>query len=224
MIRAIVLLSGGMDSLVSTAQAVAECEEVNFLHFNYGQRTAAKEQACFEALVNHYQPQRHKIVSYNWLSEIGGSALTDKRIDIPLGNDSAEIPVTYVPFRNATFLCAAVAWAEVISANCIYIGAVEEDSSGYPDCRKVFFDAFSQVIATGSKKANAIEIRTPVLNLNKAEIVQLGMTLGAPFQNSWSCYADNFEACGVCDSCRLRLNAFSRAGFLDPIKYKTTNK
>jgi len=222
MTRAIVLLSGGMDSLVCAAQAVEECEETNFLHFSYGQRTAAREQACFEALVRHYQPRRHKIVSYNWLSEIGGSALTDAKIQIPVGQESEAIPVTYVPFRNATFLCAAVAWAEVIDANYIYIGAVEEDSSGYPDCREVFFNAFNRVIATGSKKAESIQLRTPVLHLNKAEIIKLGMKLKVPFMHSWSCYADNSEACGMCDSCRLRLRAFDKAGFTDPVKYRTT--
>jgi 7-cyano-7-deazaguanine synthase len=219
MTRAIVLLSGGMDSLVCTAKAVAECDELNFLHFSYGQRTAVREQACFEALVRHYQPKRHRHIDYKWLSEIGGSALTDSSMEIPSHEDSKGIPVTYVPFRNATFLCAAVAWAEVINANCIYIGAVEEDSSGYPDCREVFFDAFKQLITTGSKAANTIEIRTPVLHLNKAEIVQLGMELNAPFVHSWSCYANNDAACGVCDSCRLRLKAFNKAGYEDPITY-----
>lgn len=219
--RAIVLLSGGMDSLVSAAVAVKECDEVNFLHFSYGQRTEARERASFEALTGHYHPQSAKLVDYHWLQEIGGSALTDSSMELREGNSQAAgIPNTYVPFRNATLLCAAVAWAEVIKANRIYIGAVEEDSSGYPDCREVFFAAFEKVIATGSEAGTKIKIVTPVIHLNKAEIVKLGKELHAPFELSWSCYQSQDKACGVCDSCRLRLKAFKAAGLIDPIPYR----
>ncbi len=218
--RAIVLVSGGMDSLVCAASAAAQCEEINFLHFSYGQRTQTKELACFEALAAHYAPQRAKVVDYHWLSEIGGSALTDSSIKINLHANTNEIPNTYVPFRNATLLCAAVAWAEVIDADSIYIGAVEEDSSGYPDCREEFFKDFSATIASGSKKGAGITIQTPVLHLSKSEIVKLGMELQTPFHLSWSCYQDNSEACGICDSCFLRLKAFAQAGYIDPIPYK----
>lgn len=223
MIRAIVLLSGGMDSLVCAAKAVQECDELFFLHFNYGQKTEAKELECFHALSRYYQPIQAKVVDYYWLREIGGSDLTDSEMKIPENSlHSKIVPSTYVPFRNATLLCAAVAWAEVISAERIYIGAVEEDSSGYPDCREIFFRAFETVIATGSKAGTRISLKTPVINLSKAEIVNLGLQLKAPFELSWSCYQSETEACGVCDSCRLRLNAFAKAGISDPIPYKTT--
>lgn len=229
--RAIVLLSGGMDSLVCAATAVADCEEVYFMHFSYGQRTESKELSCFKSLVDHYKPKGARVVDYHWLKEIGGSALTDTSIKVETfsSNQAKEqsslspeslIPNTYVPFRNATLLCAAVAWAEVLKANKIYIGAVEEDSSGYPDCRDSFFRAFESVILTGTKTDIAIEVVTPVLHLNKAEIVLRGMELKAPFQYSWSCYVDNDHACGVCDSCTLRLRAFARAGYTDPIPYR----
>ncbi|PKN73094.1 MAG: 7-cyano-7-deazaguanine synthase QueC [Candidatus Cloacimonetes bacterium HGW-Cloacimonetes-3] len=218
--RAIVLVSGGMDSLVCAASAAVHCDEINFLHFSYGQRTQEKELACFEALVQHYSPERAKVVDYHWLREIGGSALTDTSHQINTHGVGTEIPNTYVPFRNATLLCAAVAWAEVIDANSIYIGAVEEDSSGYPDCREEFFKDFSAAVASGSKKGSGILIETPVLHLSKAEIVNLGMKLDAPFHLSWSCYADNNEACCVCDSCHLRKQAFAAAGYTDPIKYR----
>lgn len=220
MTRAIVLLSGGMDSLVCAATAIQECKEVYFLHFNYGQRTEAKELACFNALAQHYKPLQARVADYTWLKEIGGSALTDFTMQIPSEvSQSGEIPSTYVPFRNATFLCAAVAWAEGLKANRIYIGAVEEDSSGYPDCREVFFRAFEQLIATGTKFTVPISIHTPVIHLSKAEIVKLGQKLNAPFELSWSCYQSQDKACGVCDSCRLRKKAFNQAGIPDPIPY-----
>jgi 7-cyano-7-deazaguanine synthase len=214
-----------MDSLVCAATAVQECEEVFFLHFNYGQRTEKKELECFNALARYYQPKLAKIADYHWLKEIGGSALTDHTLNVQSSNSSSGvIPATYVPFRNATMLCAAVAWAEVTGAHKIYIGAVEEDSSGYPDCREIFFRAFENVISTGSKAGDLINIRTPVIHLSKAEIVKLGVKLKAPFELSWSCYQNEKEACGVCDSCRLRLKAFAKAGIKDPIPYKSNSK
>lgn len=217
MIRAIVLLSGGMDSLFTAATAAIECDELLFLHFAYGQRTEQKERESFLAIARHYQAREAKIVDYHWLAEIGGSALIDSTMVIQ--NTADGIPNTYVPFRNATMLCAAVAWAEVQSAQRIYIGAVEEDSSGYPDCRQSFFDAMEAVIRQGTRAAN-IAIHTPVLHLSKAEIVLKGLELKIPFELSWSCYINSDYACGQCPSCLLRLKAFAGAGISDPIPYQ----
>lgn len=217
--RAIVLLSGGMDSLVTAAIACLENEEVHFLHANYGQRTEAKELWCFHRLCEHYNPASAKVVDLSWLSEIGGSALTDSNLQIKNHSGKPEVPNTYVPFRNANLLCTAISWAEVLRASRIYIGAVEEDSSGYPDCRETFFQAMQILIETGTKNLFPIQIRTPVIHMSKAEIVQRGTELGAPFQFSWSCYKSEDIACGVCDSCHLRLKAFSKAGYTDPVKY-----
>ncbi len=218
--RAIVLLSGGMDSLVTAAIAARDCIELNFLHASYGQRTETRELRSFEALCVHFRPLWRKILNWDWFRQIGGSALTDMNIAISPDAGHKGIPVTYVPFRNANLLSAAVAWAEVIGAGKIYIGAVEEDSSGYPDCRETFFQAFEKAIETGTKNEFPIQIVTPVLHLSKAEIVKLGLSLRAPFELSWSCYQDNEQACGVCDSCRLRLKAFAEAGCKDPIPYR----
>ena len=218
--RAIVLLSGGMDSLVTAAIAARDCIELNFLHASYGQRTETRELRSFEALCVHFRPLWRKILNWDWFRQIGGSALTDTNIAISPDAGHKGIPVTYVPFRNANLLSAAVAWAEVIGAGKIYIGAVEEDSSGYPDCRETFFQAFEKAIETGTKNEFPIQIVTPVLHLSKAEIVKLGLSLRAPFELSWSCYQDNEQACGVCDSCRLRLKAFAEAGCKDPIPYR----
>lgn len=218
--KAIVLLSGGMDSLVTAAIAINENDYVYFLHVNYGQRTEDKELECFNNLCLHYKPEKSKIVDIPWLGQIGGSSLTDENISIKDYNDSKEIPMTYVPFRNANLISIAVSWAEVIKADKIYIGAVEEDSSGYPDCRKIFFNDMQKVIDSGTKNTIPITIVTPVINLKKFEIVNLGMELKAPFEFSWSCYKNNYVACGVCASCHLRLRAFEHAGVTDPIPYK----
>lgn len=218
--RAIVLLSGGMDSLVTAAVAKRDCDELYFLHASYGQLTEARELKSFRALCGHYLPREAKVLNWDWFRQIGGSALTDPGIAVPAGSSVAGIPITYVPFRNANLLAAAVAWAEVIGAGAIYIGAVEEDSSGYPDCREEFFQAFQKTIDTGTKGEFPIRIETPVLHLNKSEIVKLGITLKAAFELSWSCYVDNEAACGECDSCKLRLKAFALAGFSDPIPYR----
>lgn len=219
--RAIVLLSGGMDSLVTAAIAARDCSELNILHASYGQRTQERELKSFHAICGHYKPQREKVLNLDWLAQIGGSALTDQSLEVPTQACGKAVPNTYVPFRNANLLCAAVAWAEVIQADSIYIGAVEEDSSGYPDCREVFFDAFQKAIETGTKNEFPIQILTPVLHLSKAEIVRLGLDLRAPFELSWSCYQDNNAACGVCESCRLRLKAFASTGYADPIPYRS---
>lgn len=218
--KAIVLLSGGMDSLVTAAIAIRDNEYVCFLHVNYGQRTVAKEKECFDKLCIYYNPAKSLIIDMDWLGKIGGSALTDSGIEITDFSNSKLIPKTYVPFRNANLISAAVAWAEVIDANKIYIGAVEEDSSGYPDCRKAFFQNMQKTIETGSLNKNNIRIVTPVINLSKQQIVELGKELNVPFEYSWSCYKNEDKACGICDSCHLRLKAFTNAGIKDPIPYK----
>ncbi len=217
MTRAIILVSGGMDSLVTAAIASRECDELYFLHFSYGQRTEARELQSFHGIARHYHAREAKVVDYHWLAEIGASALTDPSMEIKA--DEGGIPNSYVPFRNATMLSAATAWAEAIGASAIYIGAVEEDSSGYPDCREIFFDAYEKVIELGTVKAR-LQIRTPVLHLSKAEIVSTAQSLNAPLELSWSCYTSSDQACGICPSCRLRLAAFTKAGIKDPISYK----
>ncbi len=206
-----------MDSLYTAAIAREECDELYFLHFSYGQRTQDKERQCFMAIAEHYRAIQARIVDYQWLAEIGGSALTDDSIMIK--EMGGGIPNTYVPFRNATMLCAAVAWAEVIKASRIYIGAVQEDSSGYPDCREVFFEAMTEVITQGTVAAN-ISIHTPVLHMSKQMIVEDGLKRRVPFELSWSCYTGQEKACGRCPSCILRLKAFHRAGIKDPITYQ----
>lgn len=208
-----------MDSLVTAAVALRDNEHVCFLHINYGQRTEDKELECFVKICEHYRPQKSLVIHMDWLGQIGGSALTDKNMEVKDYDGSQQIPQTYVPFRNANFITAAVSWAEVIKARKIYIGAVEEDSSGYPDCREVFYKHMQMAIETGTRNDFLIEIVTPVLHLQKHEIVKLGLELKAPFEFSWSCYKDNNSACGVCDSCHLRLKAFREAGAADPIPY-----
>lgn len=216
--RALVLLSGGMDSCVCAALAVRE-HHAAALHISYGQRTEARERESFLAICDRLGIHEKLIVRNEALKLIGGSALTDKTIAVPeshlLGQD---IPVTYVPFRNAHFLSVAVSWAEVLGATKIYIGAVEQDSSGYPDCRPAYYQAFNEVIRTGTKEGN-IEICTPLIGLRKSEIVRLGLELRAPFDLTWSCYSREDRACGVCDSCVLRLRAFQDAGATDPLPY-----
>jgi 7-cyano-7-deazaguanine synthase len=219
MSRAIVLLSGGMDSLVTAAIAARDNASVCFLHANYGQRTEDKELECFNNLCQSYHPEKSLVIDLPWLGQIGGSALTDLNIAVKDHDGSPEIPRTYVPFRNANLLGAAVSWAEVIEAGKVYIGAVEEDGSGYPDCRSVFFRAYRKAVETGTRNTIPIDIVTPVLHLHKSDIVKLGLDLGAPFAYSWSCYKNSFVACGTCDSCYLRLRAFEQAGVKDPIPY-----
>ena len=216
--RAIVLLSGGMDSCVCAALAARD-HAAAALHLSYGQRTEDRERQSFLAICEHLSIQDKLMVRIDALRAIGGSALTDENIPVPSGDASAhDIPVTYVPFRNAHFLAVAVSWAEVLGAEKVYIGAVEQDSSGYPDCRPAYYEAFNQVIKAGTK-AGTIEIATPLIRLRKSEIVRLGLELGAPFDLTWSCYSRQDQACGVCDSCVLRLRAFAAAGARDPIPY-----
>jgi len=232
--KAVVLLSGGMDSCV-TAAIAHETHQLALVHASYGQRTERRERQSFEEISDFYSVKDRLVVRLDHLSQIGGSALTDKRIAVPervrapLGarqieveNPSGgnEIPVTYVPFRNAHFLAVAVSWAEVIGASAIFIGAVAEDSSGYPDCRPAYYRVFQQLVREGTRPETQIEIVTPVIGMRKREIIQRGIELGAPLDRTWSCYQFDDEACGSCDSCRLRLKAFMEAGVTDPIAYR----
>jgi len=245
--KAVVLLSGGMDSCV-TAGIARETHELALVHASYGQRTEARERRAFDEIADFYGVRERLAVRLEHFSQIGGSALTDVRIAVPerepsvqdgilrfaqndksggLGAGQAgepvqrrEIPVTYVPFRNAHFLAVAVSWAEVLGARAVFIGAVAEDSSGYPDCRPEYYRAFQQVIREGTRPETQIEIVTPVIALRKSEIIRRGISLGAPLHLTWSCYQFGEEACGVCDSCVLRLRAFAEAGAADPIAYR----
>lgn len=221
--KAVVLLSGGMDSCVSAAIA-GLTYQIALLHASYGQRTERRERRCFDEIADFYNVKERLVIRLDSFAQIGGSALTDKRIEVPESGDAlatgAGIPVTYVPFRNAHFLSAAVSWAEVIGANAIFIGAVAEDSSGYPDCRPEYYRAFEELVRQGTRPQTRIEIVTPVIAMRKSEIVRRGIDLGAPLGNTWSCYQSEDGACGVCDSCRLRLQAFAQAGMPDPLAYR----
>lgn len=217
---AICLVSGGMDSCVTAAIAHEENDELAFLHVSYGQRTENRERQSFEALADHFDVKLRLVISLEQLARIGGSSLTDNSIPVTAADLSAHgIPSSYVPFRNAHLLAAAVSWGEVIGATSIYIGAVAEDSSGYPDCRPEFYDAFQTMVDIGTKPETHITIETPVIGMRKSEIVQRGIELGAPLHLTWSCYQESERACGNCDSCALRLRAFREAGTVDPIPY-----
>src|ERR1700729_3666316 len=216
--RAIVLLSGGMDSCVCATLA-AQDYEVAALHVSYGQRTELRERQSFLAICNRLNIKNKLLVRNDALRAIGGSALTDETIAVPVTPAIDHVvPVTYVPFRNAHFLSAAVSWAEVLGAETVFIGAVEQDSSGYPDCRPAYYEAFNQLIKMGTKDGQ-IRVATPLIEMRKSEIVRLGVELGAPFHVSWSCYSGETKACGVCESCVLRLRAFREAGAVDPMPY-----
>jgi 7-cyano-7-deazaguanine synthase len=216
--RAVVLLSGGMDSCVCAALAARD-HEAAALHISYGQRTEQRERRSFEGICDRLGIRDRLLVPNEALRSIGGSALTDPNIAVPEAHAiGASVPVTYVPFRNAHFLAVAVSWAEVIGAEKIYIGAVEPDSSGYPDCRPEYYRAFNEVVKAGTKEGT-IRVVTPLIAMHKAEIVALGLELNAPFDLTWSCYQREDRACGVCDSCVLRLRAFREAGAVDSISY-----
>lgn len=223
--KAVVLLSGGMDSCVTTAIA-NQTHRLALLHASYGQRTEQRERRSFDEIADFYRvdPRERLLIRLSSFAQIGGSALTDARIAVPESGEAlshvAKIPVTYVPFRNAHFLSAAVSWAEVIGATAIFIGAVAEDSSGYPDCRPEYYRAFQKVICEGTRPETHIEIVTPVIALRKSEIIRRGIALGAPLDLTWSCYQFEDAACGTCDSCRLRLQAFAEADVADPIAYR----
>jgi len=216
---AVVLASGGMDSCVTTAIAHLDYR-LAMLHVAYGQRTEQRELQAFHALADFYGAEHRLVCRLEHLKQIGGSSLTDRRIALERANlERKEIPSSYVPFRNAHLLSIAVSWGEVLGASKIFIGAVAEDSSGYPDCRPEYYEAFNRVIAVGTRPETKLEIVTPVIHLRKSEIVRRGVELGAPLELTWSCYQSAEVACGVCDSCALRLRAFEEAGVPDPIPY-----
>ncbi|MDT7543020.1 MAG: 7-cyano-7-deazaguanine synthase [Acidobacteriota bacterium] len=209
-----------MDSCVTAAIANEENDELAFLHVSYEQRTQARERRAFDEIADFYGVSKRFVASLDYLSRIGGSSLTDSSIPVAAADlSSRAVPTSYVPFRNAHLLAIATSWAEVLGARRIYIGAVAEDSSGYPDCRPEFYEAFGRVIDVGTKPETRVEIRTPVIHRRKSEIVRRGMELGAPLDLTWSCYSAEDRACGRCDSCALRLRAFHEAGTNDPIHY-----
>lgn len=219
--KSVVLLSGGMDSATCLGIANNDSDLLATLHLNYGQRTQEKELSCYKEISDYYKVEKRLIVDISHLSKIGGSSLTDLKIDVETaGSENNEIPSTYVPFRNANILSIAVSWAEVIGFNSIYTGAVAEDSAGYPDCRPEFYESFQKVIETGTKPGTSIKIFTPLIYLNKSEIVKKGLELGVPFELTWSCYVNNDIACGVCDSCFRRLRGFETAQSRDSISYQ----
>ena len=206
---------------MTAAIARAENDEIAFLHISYGQRTERRERQAFNDIADFYGVENRLDISIEYLARIGGSSLTDKNIEVSEANlESKEIPTSYVPFRNANMLSIATSWAEVLGANSIYIGAVSEDSSGYPDCRPEFYEAFEKTIDAGTKPDTKISIKTPIIHLLKSEIVRQGIELNAPLNLSWSCYRSEDLACGTCDSCALRLRGFAKAGVKDPISYK----
>jgi len=219
---AIVLVSGGMDSCVTAAIAAQTCDPA-LMHATYGQRTQQRELKAFEDIADHYgvPEEMRLVVDLAHLRRIGGSSLTDQSIDVEEADlDRESIPSSYVPFRNANLLCVAASWAEAIGATKIFIGAVEEDSSGYPDCRREFYDAFNRLIDVGTRPETHIEIVAPLIAMKKSEIVARGVELAAPLHLTWSCYRSEDKACGRCDSCALRLRAFREAGVSDPIEYE----
>ncbi|HEX8472577.1 MAG TPA: 7-cyano-7-deazaguanine synthase QueC [Pyrinomonadaceae bacterium] len=217
---AVCLVSGGMDSCVTAAVAREENDEVAFLHVSYGQRTEARERRAFGEIADYYGVEKRLAVSLEHLARIGGSSLTDASIPVAAADlASREIPTSYVPFRNAHLLAVAASWAEVLRASSIYIGAVAEDSSGYPDCRPEFYEAFQRTIDVGTRPETHVRIKTPVISLRKSEIIQRGLELRAPLALTWSCYQAEERACGRCDSCALRLRAFGEAGVADPVAY-----
>lgn len=221
---AVIAVSGGMDSCVTAAIANQEYQ-LAFAHFNYGQRTEKRELKAFNEIADFYNVQHRLVIDFAHLSIIGGSSLTDCNLEITEANlNNKEIPTSYVPFRNANILCACVSWAEVINAKAVFIGAVYEDSSGYPDCHPEFFQAFEKMANLGTKPETLIKIETPIINLSKAEIVRKGIELNAPLHLTWSCYKNNDIACGVCDSCALRLRGFQQAGLEDSIPYNVKPK
>ena len=217
---AVIAVSGGLDSCVTSAIAEQDYE-IAFAHFNYKQKTEKRELKAFNEIADFYNVDKRLIIDYSHLSNIGGSSLTDKNIEISQADlTSKEIPTSYVPFRNANILSACVSWAEVLKAEAVFIGAVFEDSSGYPDCRPSFFEAFEKMIDLGTKPETSIKIVTPIIHLSKAEIIKKGLELKAPIHLTWSCYKSEDKACGVCDSCAFRLRGFQQAGIEDPITYR----
>ncbi len=221
---AVVAVSGGMDSCV-TAAIANQTYKLALIHINYGQRTEERELKAFHDIADFYKAEKRLVIDFEHFTKIGGSSLTDKSIKVSKADlSSKEIPSSYVPFRNANILSACVSWAEVVSAEAIFIGAVYEDASGYPDCRPQFFEAFEKMVDLGTKPETKIKIETPIIYFSKAEIVKKGIELKAPLQLTWSCYQNEDEACGVCDSCAFRLRGFQQAGVEDQIPYKVKPK
>ncbi len=217
-----------MDSCV-TASIARETHDLALVHASYGQRTERRERQAFDEIADFFAVHERLVVQLDHFAQIGGSALTDARIAVPEGQAGSpiggnEIPPTYVPFRNAHFLAVAVSWAEVIGATAVFIGAVAEDSSGYPDCRAQYYNVLQQLVREGTRPETHIEIVTPVIGMRKWEIIKRGVELGAPLDRTWSCYQYEDAACGACDSCRLRLSAFAEAGIADPIAYRVRVK
>jgi 7-cyano-7-deazaguanine synthase len=220
--KAIVLLSGGMDSAVTISIAKEMGFEIAALHLNYGQLTQEAELRAFERLCKHFSITEKLIVDIRYLVQIGGSSLTDSSFEVKDTNPAFEgIPNTYVPFRNANILSIATSWAEVLGAEGLFIGANQVDSSGYPDTRDEFFSAYEKMIDLGTKPETKIKIYTPIIRMSKKEIVEKGLSLKTPLELTWSCYRDNETACGNCDSCTLRLKGYEEAGIADPITYKS---
>lgn len=221
MTQVVCMISGGLDSCVTAALACAEGFELAFLHVDYGQRTSKRERQAFNNIADHYQVRNRLTANAKYFKKIGGSALTDTSIPVPPGDlNRHNIPSSYVPFRNANLLSIATSWAELLGAVRIYIGVVEEDSSGYPDCRHSFFKAFNNVIREGTRPETSLQIVTPLIRLNKTDIVKKGTALQAPLHLTWSCYTEEELACGKCDSCLLRIRGFQNAGIPDPITYQ----
>jgi len=218
--RAVIAVSGGLDSCVTTAIASKEYD-LALAHFNYGQKTETKELESFNKIADYFNVEKRMVIDFSHFQKIGGSSLTDKSMIITEADlHNENVPTSYVPFRNGNLISACASWAEIIEANSIFIGAVFEDSSGYPDCRPDFFNTFETAINLGTKPETKIQIKTPIINMNKKEIIELGLELKAPLELTWSCYANEDEACGACDSCALRLRGFQSLGIVDPIPYK----
>jgi len=218
--KAVCIISGGMDSALSAKIAQKEGYEIIAVHFNYGQRTEQKELACFRKVAADVEASKSYEIDLPFFEQIGASALTDKSIEVPTGGIEEGVPVTYVPFRNGIFLSIAASVAEKHGAEALFIGVVEEDSSGYPDCRESYIEQMQKAINMGTKEETRIRIEMPLVSLNKSEIVQKALALKVPLESTWSCYKSEDEACGLCDSCRLRLSGFERAGVKDPIAYQ----
>ncbi len=217
--KAVCIISGGMDSALAAWIAKDEGYEIVAVHFDYGQRTQNKERSAFRALSDALQVSQRYEIALPFFGQIGASALTDKSIAVPTGGLSEGVPVTYVPFRNGIFLSIAASIAEKEEAEAIFIGVVEEDSSGYPDCREAYIEAMQKAINLGTKDETCITIRMPLVHLQKSQIVSEAIKRGVPLELTWSCYQNEEKACGVCDSCRLRLRGFELAGIKDPIPY-----
>ena len=221
---AVVAVSGGMDSCV-TAAIANQSYKLAFIHINYGQRTEERELKAFHDIADFYKAEKRLVIDFDHFTKIGGSSLTDKSIKVAEANlSNKEIPSSYVPFRNANILSACVSWAEVVEAEAVFIGAVYEDASGYPDCRPDFFEAFEKMVELGTKPETKIKITVPIINFSKADIVKKGIELNAPLHLTWSCYQNEDEACGVCDSCAFRLRGFQQAEVEDQIPYKVKPK